>query len=406
MKGVVLPLAGILGTGLLLVNAGAAHVEVIWRQTNNFHVVDFGGLNTPIVKVHRSGDIYLGAVAGIVEGTHVRYDYVVVRRDGDGRLIWQTRVPTAEQAAISAFALDDFGNAYVTGSGGTAKLNANGSLAWAIPFGDPESGWKGFSDVGVDSQGNVYVTGHSLVDPNSLSQVAITTIKYSATGDRLWVRQYLGGLIYWDPSRQHLRVDESGNVYVAGDVRPHPALDEEWAIIKYDGNGRDIWTRRYDGPGLDQVGDVALDRAGNLLVTGYDGGHVTVKYDPDGNLLWEAHQAVDGDTIALDHSGNVYVRAWYSDEETTFHALLKFDSDGRHQWTVALTSDFTWSRAFAVDKKGNAYLGVGFAVLKYDRRGNLLTTIPFPNEVRTMDADRAGRLLVSTPLETLKIVTR
>jgi outer membrane protein assembly factor BamB len=404
MKRVVLPFAAIVGMGFLIMNAGAARVEIAWQETNNFESVDFNGLNTPIVKVHSDAHIYLAAVAGRIEGTSGIWDYVVVKRDGRGRLIWQAQLATGVQASVSALVLDKAGNAYVTGYGGTAKFNAaDGQIAWSIPPGNSQNGAETFYDIGVDSAGNVYITGHALLDPNSPTSLPLTTIKYDPNGKWLWTRHYPDGVAY-----SHLRVDESDHVYVAGEVRDPFAVYDDFVIIKYDGNGDQIWTRRYDSSGFDRVTDMAFDKAGNLLVTGPGSEQVTLKYDPDGNLLWEARQPAVGltSTMALDQSGNIYVRGWYYDEETSFHSLLKLDAHGRHQWTIELTSDFGWGHAFAVDKQGNAYLGVKFSVLKFDRRGNQVLTIPILHEPSTMDVDPAGALLVGTALTTTKIITK
>ena len=408
MKRVARPFWGVFGISLLLTTASAAQFRVAWQRTNNFEALSFDGLNSPIVKVDSRGNVYLAAVDGRIEGQGVLHDYVVVKRNALGRLLWQTHLPLGHQASVNAFELDRFGNAYITGSGGTAKFSASGRLAWAVPFGDREDGWKDFQDIGVDYAGNVYVTGHSLRDRNSLSSVVVTTIKYSATGMQRWVQQYSGGQIYWSPSHQHVEVDESGDVYVAGEVRPHPAGGEEWAIIKYNGDGHEVWTRRYDGAGFESVHDLALDRRGDLLITGYDGGNVTLKYDADGNRLWEAHQPAPGSgaKIGLDLFGNVYVRGWENDEETTTHSLLKFDSRGRHQWTRRLTSDFGWGHAFAVDNLGHAYLGAKLSIRKFDRSGRHVLTIPVRREASTMAVDRAGHLLESNPLTTTKFIAR
>ncbi len=392
----------------LLTSAGAAEFKVAWQRTNNFQSVDFDGLDSPIVKVDGRGNVYVAAVAGRVEAAAAVYDYVVLKRDTDGRPLWQTNIPLQGQGGVRALELDRFGNAYVTGWGGTAKFTDNGKVAWFIPFGDREAGWKDFQDIGVDFAGNVYVTGHSLLDRNSLSTVSITTIKYSPSGAQRWVQHYAGGFIYWSPSYQRLSVDPWGNVYVAGTIRPHPGSGEEWAIIKYNTDGHEVWARSYDRGGFDMAHDIALDRRGHVLVTGSAGGNVTLKYDGDGNRLWEAYQPVAGTgwTIGLDLLGNAYVRGWENDEETTAHFLLKFDSRGRHEWTRQLTSDFGWGHGFAVDRFGNSYLGAKRLVRKFDRRGRHELSISLPHEPSTMDVDHFGRLVVTSPESTTKFISR
>ena len=185
MKRVARLLPGIISLALFVMTAAAAaQFKVAWQRPNNFESVSFDGLTSPMVKVDDRGNVYVAAVHGQRVGQGVIHDYVVVKRTAHGRLLWQTHLPTGVQASVRALELDPAGNVYVTGSGGTAKFTAGGQVAWAIPFGDREDGWKDLQDLDVDDAGNVYVTGHSLRDRNFLSTVAITTIKYSAEGQQ------------------------------------------------------------------------------------------------------------------------------------------------------------------------------------------------------------------------------
>ncbi|MFQ5713209.1 MAG: SBBP repeat-containing protein [Candidatus Scalinduaceae bacterium] len=80
------------------------------------------------------------------------------------------------------------------------------------------------------------------------------------------------------------------------------------------------WVSRYDGPAtkfsIDVANDIALDAAGNVYVTGWSNGgigldYATVKYDSSGNELWVARYNGGGNdsanAIAVDGRGNVYV---------------------------------------------------------------------------------------------------
>ena len=80
-------------------------------------------------------------------------------------------------------------------------------------------------------------------------------------------------------------MDGSGNVYVTG--RSYGSgTDYDYATLKYDPDGNQLWIQRYNGPGnaLDEATAIAVDGAGNVYVTGFGSGsgtdydYATLKY--------------------------------------------------------------------------------------------------------------------------------
>ena len=131
---------------------------------------------------------------------------------------------------------------------------------WANRYDSPEDYWDQPTSLAVDDSGNVYVTGPG----NGYA----STIKYAPNGDRLWVaRRDEPGI--GRSSAASLVVDDSGNVYVTGTVYVRSNIDSDYVTIKYDPNGQQVWEAPYDGRnGSDVATSLAVDDLGNVYVTG------------------------------------------------------------------------------------------------------------------------------------------
>src|SRR6266498_5050420 len=102
-----------------------------------------------------------------------------------------------------------------------------------------------------------------------------------------------------------------------------------WATTKLDGQGKQLWSVRYPGVSVwgSYVADVTTDCAGHIFVTGTSltqpcapecyGTHLfTLKYDPNGHLLWmarflsaagESDAADTSEFVSADQAGGAYV---------------------------------------------------------------------------------------------------
>lgn len=248
------------------------------------------------------------------------------------------------------------------------------------------------SDLIVDKSGNVYVTGTFGGD--------YSTIKYYPNGDTAWMRRYNGPINSWDYARA-VAVDDFGNVIVTG-VTGYTSMfgtTDDWATIKYDSLGNELWIRTYNGPANDEDAACALvvDDLGNVYVTGWSTGngtnydYATIKYNSSGDELWtrtynRANSWYEDRAfaIALDLSGNVYVTGQSKVSGTSFdYATIKYDSDGNELWVGIYddTSSVDYATDLAVDKTGHVYVtgwslrsGTGWdcATVKYDSNGTQL----------------------------------
>ncbi len=255
------------------------------------------------------------------------------------------------------------------------------------------------TSIAIDSQDNVLVG----TNPGSVR-------KFDPTGGELWVDESLRG--YEDVS---VAVDGQNDVFVA--MNSFDAY--EILLSKYDANGTDVWRKtikespeRPPSPLF-----VAVDAAGNALVTGTDGLHPFVtKFAPDGSQLWLDDPLDDppgptafGTSIATNGDGNVLVAGDTNDTlpgiEGEFPGalfLLEYDADGseirREQFGTGGTVEE--AHGIAVDSESNVLIA-GYAqegsdasadafVRKCDPEGNEIWTRRFG----TAEGDRAFALAV------------
>jgi hypothetical protein len=310
-------------------------------------------------------------------------DIQTVKYDANGNKLWSARyVGSGSGDEAYAIAVDSQGNVYVAGRYNllysaydylTLKYDTNGNLLWAVQFaGDPSVYMDDIPvALALDAQGNVYVTGYS---PNLVnSAVDYVTVKYDANGNELWVARR-NGAGNWVDIPTAIAVDTQGNVYVTGYSTSSFGANE-YLTVKYDTNGNELWAARYDGGVLnasDTAYALALDSQGNVYVTGVSGNssgnfdYATVKYDPNGVELWVARYngPINGQdiarAIAVDSQGSVYVTGESAGAGTQGDFLtIKYDTNGNQLWLARYNGpNNTWDavRAIALDRQGSVYV--------------------------------------------------
>jgi len=214
--------------------------------------------------------------------------------------------------------------------------------AWRATYSGPGDGWDTPAAIARDRLGNTYVTGTSegVVTDNW----DYATIKYDPEGTELWVARY-DGLENGIDEAGDIVVDRAGNVYVTGSSTDR---SPDFATIKYDTDGNEVWAVTYDGPdnNIDRGTAIALDGFGHVIVTGRshsdtNDDFATIQYDDDGNEIWVARyngpfNSVDiAWALAVDDSGNVYVTGESQGLSSSYdYATVKYDSDGVERWVA------------------------------------------------------------------------
>lgn len=263
--------------------------------------------------------------------------------------------PGNQMDQCNAITQDLNGYVYATGVswGGTSKedyatikFGENGDFLWVARYNGTGNHLDYASAIAVDMQGNVYVTGWSRngVDFGTEDYV---TIKYSPSGQQLWTARYNGTGDCYDFAKA-IWVDYQGNVYITGISFGNNNAKDDYTTIKYSTTGQQLWVARYNGPSNkeDMAYSLFLDFSGNVYVTGtsfmdnkgYD--MLTIKYNNAGTQQWNVrynNNSFNKDDIAsevrVDNAGNVYITGSSSNASNkSDYTTIKYNSAGAQQW--------------------------------------------------------------------------
>ncbi|HEU5060567.1 MAG TPA: hypothetical protein VFU21_28745, partial [Kofleriaceae bacterium] len=289
-------------------------------------------------------------------------DGFLARLDPTGKTLWARGMGGEGDDVADAVAIDPHGNAVVAGSFSSkltlgdstmeskgsddmfvAALDKDGRRLWARRFGGPDS--DGLDGIAVDRAGNIAVIGsyHSEMevakdDLFSGGDLDIALIMLAPDGTPKWGRGW--GAMGPDEGRA-VAFDKDGNLYVLvefsrvvdfGGGKLQSGGNRDIGVIKLDPSGKHVWSRRFGGQ-LDELAvSLAVDDAGNAVLTGSfddvldfgDGAPLhtagrsdvfVAKLGPDGATLWAQKLGNTdediGAAVAVDAYGNVYAAGWF-----------------------------------------------------------------------------------------------
>ncbi|MEO8210688.1 MAG: SBBP repeat-containing protein, partial [bacterium] len=178
------------------------------------------------------------------------------------------------------------------------RYSAGGTWTGNVRYNGEANGNDFAYSLDVDNLGNVFVTGVSREyeipqDAPAAGQNTFTTVKYNSSFVQQWSVKYFGSAS--DATGKSVKALNSNEIYVTGYAKEFNA-GKDFVTLKYSGSGRQLWKTRYNGPqNMDDIAvGLSLDNAGNAYVTGESNNgpfentkdYATIKYNPSGVQLW------------------------------------------------------------------------------------------------------------------------
>ena len=319
------------------------------RLSGTNHDYAYGIAVDTLNNIFISGETRSGGAGG--------RDFFIAKYDTDGNIQWQRRLGDTNTDTSEHIAVDNLGNAYAVGyvtdgqnSIFVVKYDTDGNLQWQHELTSAAVLTEQGLEIAVDALGNSYVTGHAQEGGTTAAILA----KYDTNGNLQWQRKLYGT----NNSRGYgIAVHALDSVYLG--IESKTGGDTDIVIAKYDTDGNIQWQRKFRGPGSGTETPQALsvDAIGNVYIAGsyyartssiYSGRYeyLIAKYDTNGNLQWyrmlygRYNDLANG--MALDKFGNICITGYSESvsahtERTFVTAKLPGDGSG-----IGVYGDFTY----------------------------------------------------------------
>jgi hypothetical protein len=344
-------------------------------------------------------------------------DVFVSKYDPAGKHLWTVHFGGKGEDVGNAVAFDPAGNVVVAGlfydqmqvgaemlvgmgsdDAFMAKFSPEGTPLWARKFGGADSDTA--YDIAVTSSGNLLVTGSfkgtvTAADETFTSKgnEDIFLLMLNQEGDLVWSKQF--GERYRDFG-QRVAVDSRDQIVLLGTFSGQVGFggqpltsegNQDLVVAKYDASGEHIWSRRF-GSVFDELGlGLAVDPAGNIVITGSFDNEISfggdklksqgesdifvAKLSPQGEHMWSRRYGAARDDVGYgvgtDKYGNIVVGGWFwhtvdfgggpleADGQNKDAFLLKLSAKGEHLWSRRIGGrDHDQSRGVDMNEEGRS----------------------------------------------------
>jgi len=293
-------------------------------------------------------------------------DFVIIKYDTEGNFIWDRR-----HFGRGVKILVDNENDIIAVGGNSdmlkiVKYNSNGFLMWENDFMPPESFSNYVSDVKIDNENFIYI---GAISDFSGSKEDYLTVKLDAGGSVKWYRTF-NGLLNYDDQLSKIEVANSGSVYVTG--RAQNKLDlRDYVTLKYSKTGDLIWinTFKWDSASNDFGRLIALDSNENIYVIGNSikqaqlttrNSHV-LKYDSSGAILWVKELSENNSnlqaTSCIYKNNSLYFTGGIFGESFGNFKTVKLSNSGELEWSIEYDGgNNDWAEDMVLDDQNNVYV--------------------------------------------------
>ena len=294
--------------------------ELIWKRSLDWTGHKSDDPNS--LALDKNYNVYVTGYGFVGPPPLLKEDLVLAKYDINGEFQWAESLSSSSTASSVGYSVltDDSNNVIVSGYTGNrvavAKYDGMGNIIWNREFFRNSGNLVSPLYSKLDYENNIILTGFYSV----ASQSNFVTLKYDRNGNLLWSRIFDSPVGTLDIAND-ICLDQNNNIFITG--RTFTNFYNDIFVLKYSSSGDTLWLRTFDAGYAfdDEAKSIKSDSLGNTYLTGNiqtptaSNDIITLKYDLSGNLVWQKIYSTSsnptgqdfGITISLDNFFNVYV---------------------------------------------------------------------------------------------------